>query len=382
MKRTRLEQAINRLARLLRDNESAEERYQKYFENNPVVFEFLGYDAFYPKLHLSLPDGGYLEPDFLVKRPDGLFEIFELKTPQERLVKEKRHREGFYAKIDDYIRQVSKYSRYFNDRENRTRVLKDYSLDVQEKPDMVLVAGVDDGVDKKLLHLIARERSIALRIFTYDELLSRLQFHHARLFGHSENLSGASWHAVITLHKVNVQRRQYIFDAGDSLSKNRWSIYLDERDIFHFEIIDWDGISHSVSVRLGRRSFEFSETCYLCCEFGNSDNFSIMQILVNNRIVAKRELAYPLNITTGLNFRIKTIAADIEERNFGTFDMAELAIYSNTLTFWQRAGLAEYFIDQLFPPTLEDMITVRSPRRLVAPNDGRYLFIGEKGELE
>ena len=122
MRQVQLEQAINRLARLLRDGESDEAKYQEYFERNPVVFEALGYSAAYPKPQLPLPDGEHLEPDFLVKRPDGLYEVFELKTPQERLVHGKKHRDKLYARVEEYISQVENYSEYFDDSEHRTFV--------------------------------------------------------------------------------------------------------------------------------------------------------------------------------------------------------------------------------------------------------------------
>jgi len=348
MERIELEEAINGLVGLLRARESAEDKCQGYFEDNRIVFEILGYEEAYPKLRLPMQNGDYLEPDFLVKRPNGLFEIFELKTPQEKLVKTKRHRDDLYARVSEYVAQVETYSEYFDDRENRERVLRTYSLDVQKKPDTIMVAGLDEDVDKKLLHNLIRRRSNALRVITYDEILSTLLFYHAKFFGYAENLTGASWHAIINLQELEVQRRKYIFDVGDSPFKNRWSIYLDEKDSFCLEIVDSSGTSHQVAVHPGTLDFELGQFCYLCCEFGNSDSFSVLQILVNNRIAVKRELASPIDIARGLDFSKRTIGSDLEGQNGGLFDLAELCVYDRVLEFRARAKLTDHFFEKYF----------------------------------
>jgi hypothetical protein len=383
MKRDALEAAIARLDRLLRSGESSEAKYQEYFEQNLAVFEVLGYVSAHPKPQLPWPDGGFLEPDFLVQRTDGLFEIFELKTPQERLVCPKKYRNKFTAKVNEYLSQAQYYSEYFDDSENRNRVKALHSLDVQKSPDMVLVVGTDDGVDKKLLHLLTRRETNALRIVTYDDILSTLRFHHAAFFGHPETLSGASWHAILTLHKIDVSRRQYIFDVGDSLSRNRWSVYLNERGQLCFEILDQDGVVHTISVSPGNQSFHFDVKTYVCCEFGSSDDFSWMQLLVDNRIVAEREWASPISVSSGLDFGRKIIGADLEAKNHGTFTMAGLAIYQNTLTFQQRYAISEAIFEQFFaPPTPEEMVALTNRLRPVLPNTSAYLIIGELGELK
>lgn len=339
VKRIQLENAINELSRLLKKGEARESKYQEFFENNPVVFEVLGYVKAYPKPRLPKLDGDYLEPDFLVEQVDGLYQIFELKTPQEKLIQEIKSRDKFYADVDKYISQVFTYSEYFDDNEHRRLVINELSLDVQKTPDMVLVVGRDNNVDKKLLHTLTRRRASALHIVTYDFILSTLQFHHATLFGHSEKLPGISWHGIITLHDVDVKRRQYIFDAGNSLHHSRLSIYINEQKRLCFEILDGEGISHSMSVSVGKgKNINWEEKSYICCEFGSSDKFSIMQLLVDNRLIAKNELLFPISIPIGLDFSRKTIASDIQGQNHGTLTMAGLSIYNIALTFQQRYG--------------------------------------------
>jgi hypothetical protein len=85
-------------------------------------------------------------------------------------------------------------------------------------------------------------------------------------------------------------------------------------------------------------------------------------------------------LSTGLDFSKKVISADITENNSGTLDMAALAIYNTTLTFPQRSGLADYFFDLLDPDTDLSKNFAKQPM-YIGPNDGKYLFIGEKGDL-
>ena len=383
MKRTALEGAINRLTRLLDGNVSSEAKYQEFFQTNPVVFETLGYLRGIPKPRFPRPNRKRLEPDFLVQRPDGLFEIFELKTPQEKLIHYKPSREKFTANIDGYISQVETYSEYFDSDENRRLVNDRLSLNIQKRPDMVIVAGRDKGTDKALLHLLVRRRTGALQIRTYDDILSWLKFQHAALFGHTENLTGASWHGIVTLYKVDVQRPQYIFDVGDSLLQNRWSVYIDVNGYLRFELLDRNGASHSVAIRSGSHSFEYGVQIYLCCEFGSSDNSAIIQMLVNNSIVAQNELTFPINISGALDFNRKVIGANIEGKDHGTFNMAGLAIYKNTLTFQQRSAITEAIFDQFFTPHIpETQTTMTSEPKTILPNNSAYLVIGDLGKLE
>ena len=68
MTRTELEDAIKQLSHLLDEDESAEEKYQQYFEENLIVFKVLGFSHAYPKLALPRSGGGSYKPDFLLER--------------------------------------------------------------------------------------------------------------------------------------------------------------------------------------------------------------------------------------------------------------------------------------------------------------------------
>jgi hypothetical protein len=344
MTRTEIEDAINQLTYLLYKEEFAEEKYQEYFEQNPCVFKILGYSNAYPRLRLPRSGGGWYEPDFLLKRSsDDLFEILDLKTPQEKLIPtRKKYRKRFYAKIEDYISQVEEYAEYFNDSESRNKVKDIHTLDIQASPEITIVVGTDKDVDKKQLHQLLSRRTHRPHIYTYDDILSSLQFYHATLFGHTENISGVAWYGLLTPHRVNTQKPKYVFDAGNDPAKNRWSIYLDEHNALHFEIFDSEGSSYSISVRHSTHGLNFESQCHVICEFGNSDNFSIMRILINNRTAAEQQFQFPISIPSDLDF---TIGTDIEKKYFGSFTLAAVAIYKIVPTFRQRAAIFQAMLE-------------------------------------
>ena len=168
-----------------------------------IVFEVLGYSKFYPKIRFPLPDNNFLEPDFLLLGLDGLYEIFELKTPQEKLSSNKLHREKFRAKIEEYISQVNNYSEYFDDSSNQELVSTRYGIYINKHPNMIIIAGRDAGVNKSELHQLLHRRVGSLKIFTYDDILSRLKFALASS-DNTENLTGVTLVMILTLHQVKV----------------------------------------------------------------------------------------------------------------------------------------------------------------------------------
>ncbi len=147
MEREELELAIAELQTLLDANENREQSFQHYFENNKVVFDVMGYQAAHPLKHLPLDEEmkaktgvTYLEPDFILQRRNSIYEILDLKTPQEKLIRDIPNRETFYSKINEYISQVGNYSEYFDDKANRDWVKKSHSIDVHKDPDVTIVA--------------------------------------------------------------------------------------------------------------------------------------------------------------------------------------------------------------------------------------------------
>jgi len=80
--------AMQQLWRLMKDEEKSEDKYQSYFERNPVVFTVLGYDyakSFEKKSGNKLPfdedENKFQEPDFICGTKKGLIPLL-LQNPK------------------------------------------------------------------------------------------------------------------------------------------------------------------------------------------------------------------------------------------------------------------------------------------------------------
>lgn len=350
MTRAEVEEAIATLEALLRAKDIAEREFQTHFEQNPFVLTTLGYQRWVPRPRLPLRDGGYYEPDFIAQLPSSISEILDLKTPDERLLLDRPRRARFTAKLEEYISQLHDYEEYFDDETNRAESARLLGFSVQKAPAMVIVVGRDATTDKLLLHQQIRRRNSALRIVTYDDVLSALLRAHAQMFGTLEDLSGASFFCVVKFRSHDADRRKYLIDVASGNS--RWSIYLDREDSLTFELTGREGRPYVVAVLRGQGGFDLDRFFLLTCEFGSGDNLSIMQIRINDRIVAELRLAVPLAIAASLDIKNGTIGADLTGSNHGNFDLAELMAYDHVLTFRERLQLVDYIFEK-YPSLVE-----------------------------
>jgi hypothetical protein len=271
MKREDVETAIHNLATLL---DAGEERqhvinletlknvgkgepvFQKFFEDHPCVFESMGYAKAHPhpKLPLRETDAkrSYLVPDFLLERFNGLFEIVDLKTPEEQLIRDIPYREKFYSKIEEYLSQLDNYSEYFDDSQNRTLVHEQLSLDVQKRPNCMLIVGRDAGLDKQQLHAMRIRHSAHSEIWTFDDVLTHLRMHYAQNFNRGDGLPGVSLYGAFAIERGDTELKRYIYDQGLTSFANRFSIFL-TGDTLAFEVFDASGDRYHIDAPLPPR---------------------------------------------------------------------------------------------------------------------------------
>jgi len=344
--RSALEQAAAILEEALEADESSEAYYQKLLEEYPVVFTALGYSRALPKLRFDLPDGKWLEPDFMAQNKPGIYEVFEIKTPQEKLVKPVTHRTTFYSPVHEYISQAHNYSEYFDDAANRAMILAKYNLDIQKKPDMLLLAGRDAGTDKKELHLLCRRAAASLTILTFDDLLNQLKTMIADVRIGGPNLPGATILLLVLFQRHPLPRKKYVFDAGMSLGANRLSVYIDATDNLCFEVHDRNATPYTVRVPFGTNGLEFEQFHHIYCEYGTSDKDSFVQLFVDNRSVAHIHMNHPIPLSSQINLSQAVIGADIHHSNNGKFRLAEFYPYSQTHSYRDRFRTFAYFIDK------------------------------------
>lgn len=348
MKQQELEDAITTLERLLAEKVLGEDQYQGFLERHPVVFELLGYEEASPHVELPRKEDGPLVPDFIGRKVNKLYDIIEIKTPDEKLLKLTKNREGLYAGMNEYLAQVDVYREYFDEADNRERVKTSCGLDIQKRPDILMIVGRDAAVDHKKLHAVIRRHGAPLHLLTYDMLLSQMRMQYARTFGQIERLVGLSWHALVQVEGIKEVRSKYVWDAGLADAHDRMSIYLDEHDALCCEIIDSHGRSTRLSVPHGTQGFALSKPLYLCCEFGNSDKYSALQVFVDNRLAAKAEFAGGLALSPRIMDGVVTLGGAISPPRLNAkFIISELVVLKDVLEFQERLKMSEYLLGKL-----------------------------------
>ena len=325
-------------------------------------------------------DRDYFEPDFLVERVDGMFEIVDLKTPQEGFLKERNAHDPFYQRINEYIGQVCNYSLYFTEGRHRDYVKDRYGIDVQPEPDKALIIGRDAGIDMRAIRQNIRDlKATHVNLQTYDDVRCALDAHYALFYGQSEGLPGFSLHANISIAGAFRLGLVYIFECGAAPDANRISIYLDNSNQLCFDVVDSQRNRYNVSVQPGMFDFEFGRPFSLCCELGISSKFSFLRLFINNRLASETRVEYPLilkfdyseletrrvmyTLSTKLReFNVISFGCDLQGKAklqhtwtqskgwiFGAnlpksfyefFTIAAVAVYSKVLTFQQRTGVA------------------------------------------
>jgi hypothetical protein len=113
-----------------------------------------------------------INPDLLVEREDGDFDIYDLKTAlllNRSIAIAKRPRRRFIQVIEDGIAQLAHYRSYFQYEQNRAVALAKYGATVRD-PRLVLVAGTASNADPQEVEEALR-RFGDVKILTYDALM-------------------------------------------------------------------------------------------------------------------------------------------------------------------------------------------------------------------
>lgn len=375
-----LQAAILGLEFLLETKEMKEAEYQRFFETNPVIFSILGYDqsvAFTKESNRSLPrdnDTGLKpEPDFLVKRPNELWEIFELKTPISKtlMITSNKYRERFTAEVLSYISQTITYENYFTrNPSNRKKVREQFGVTIQEDLDIKIVIGLSKSIDRKKIHKACRQLHYKVDIITYDEILDRLEDEYKCLFGIFENLDGFSFHAIVRFCESTQSGSKFFLDVGADLDHNRVSFFINEKSDISFNLRDQEGRVYDLGVIDASTNF-LNEWVYLVCEFGYTDDSFIMLVYINGVETDLRKKDHPINLK--ISFDDMVLGADMSFKNFGFFDIAEKCLYSRTMTFKEHRRLLGYFSS-----TLKE---VKSNAKYISFTGSMFMKRDEKGNF-
>ncbi len=120
------------------------------------------------------PDEKKINPDLVIERRDGFFDIVDLKTIMDKsksITKGAHKRRRFIDYVNEGIAQLNNYRDYFSYEKNRNHAFSKYKIKVQE-PKLYLVVGSYDNVNDTEVREACRSHRDDLVIIDYDTLNS------------------------------------------------------------------------------------------------------------------------------------------------------------------------------------------------------------------
>jgi len=150
----------------------------EFFKLHPeVIYRAFNTDSFYyePYLKWIEHDGTCedeaINPDLLVRRLDGFYDIFDLKTgllERTNVTKGGRKRRRFIDYVEEGVAQLANYREYFSYEKNAALAKEKYGVEVRA-PNLVLVVGNWENSQLDEVHQACR-RYPDVKIIDYDTL--------------------------------------------------------------------------------------------------------------------------------------------------------------------------------------------------------------------
>lgn len=283
----RIEAAIAQLILLLGRTDEPESAFQDWFEDHPDVFRALGYVQAYPTPTLPRQDEYDLEPDFLCRRPNGLWEVVELKLPTQAIVRSPQRRPQFYAPVEQYLSQCREYARYFREASNRAVVRERYGIDVQDEVPSLLVIGVGQQEHRRLINSLLSDRGYRVDVLPYDEIVETLELARTQFAPHAEGERGFSIQSIIALDKV-LGGPNVVVDVATELDRNRLTVFVDESDRLVVRLRDREGVEHLASEPLSRVGLQYGAYSLVGVQVGFASDVTVLSIEVDGLTRARR----------------------------------------------------------------------------------------------
>ncbi|EKF65042.1 hypothetical protein B194_1995 [Serratia plymuthica A30] len=147
-------------------------------ENIDIILSTLGYtDAIYePTLYWieKTPDNTdiSINPDFLLQRKDGFYDICDLKkglVNRKNLTKGERRRRRFIDAVNEGIAQLDNYAEYFTFEKNAEHASEKYEVKTRNPFKILIVGNLENTVDEEVKQAL-RGRSDLL-VIDYDSII-------------------------------------------------------------------------------------------------------------------------------------------------------------------------------------------------------------------
>lgn len=340
MNRLKVEEAIDSLDALLHSDTACEADFQAWFENHPVAFIILGFQRQIPHPSIHAASGDTYIPDFIAQRPNGAWEIFELKTAAADILRDKNRREAFYASFESYLSQCHEYAEALDDSAVRDDVEKRYDINLlQKRPSSIIVAGSSEALDVERLFRLCSRRTPPVTVYTYDDVRAALVSYRTFNFGSYDSADGISVHSVMYLHRPdNGPSINHILDIGVNPDRDRVSIYVDEKGFIRIKVFDSNGEQHSARSAAPLDPHLYETPHWFLFEVGISDGFGFISIQIDGRYYADMRLHdFPIHISHEY-----VIGSDWHATAPSWFSFIELAVIDRALSFNEKVQMREH----------------------------------------
>jgi hypothetical protein len=154
--------------------------------------------------------------------------------------------------------------------------------------------------------------------------------------------SGISINFMIRFGPSIKGRDNYIFDCGQTLNKNRLSVFLNTDDALVLKVYDQGSMPTEIKVQPSLETFNFDSPQYIVCEFGMTNNFSFLRIVINGKQVAEEDHPWPIQIFNPGGSRF-FVGSDMNARQGGVFMLGEMFVTKQTISHDGLIQLLHYF---------------------------------------
>jgi hypothetical protein len=291
----------------------------------------------------------------LVRRKTGQWEIFELKTPYEKIANTIKRRSKFYYSTEEHLQQVYHYSDCFEQKQTLDRLMQKYGFPFHPKPRATILTGRAETLDREKVQTMTQQRGGNVDIISYDDVLNALETQRIQEFSEHENRHGLSIHFLVSFQS-SIENRGYLMDLGKDAKSNRVSIYLQNNSDIVFEIIDAEGGAHRSIIKSGAHGFDGRHLNYICAEFGYVGDQAHFSLSANGTIISSRTIE-GVHFDFGKALREvddKTkidmiVGCDMHKKNPLCSRIHRHIVYKRLLTFHERREILYHFFSKEHP---------------------------------
>lgn len=347
--------AFNTLEDLIVNSATSEAQCQEWFEKNTIIFKLLNYTQYIPHpSQISCTNGEEYIPDFLVKKFNGVWEIFELKRPDTKVLKNKSRRVTFYSSFEDYISQCREYSQYYLIPDNRKTIEDKHGVELQEELNSFIIAGKDEGFNKLKVHDLLFDRGSKVQVLTYDDIKGLLLSSISLQTTHLEDLPGLTYSSMLYLPCASKGKFQYICDFGITEDKNRISIGITESEFLFIKIISDEGKVLHKTAALEEIGITYKKIFHLHFEFGLAENSTYLNVFVDGNFIF-HDSYEKINLHPSV-FYFWVLGSDMFGKTDAHQSYSQVIMFNKTLSVEERIDVVKYYLETYRPHYVQETL--------------------------